>query len=36
MRNFLDVLGSDSNDEDGESSHFWIVDEGLLESFLVG
>ena len=33
-RNFLDVLGPDSNDEVGESSHFWIVDKGLLESFL--
>ena len=35
MRNFLDVLGPASNDEVCESLHFWITDEGLLESFLV-
>ena len=34
MRNFLDVLRPASNDEVGKSSHFWITDEGLLESFL--
>ena len=34
-RNFLDILGSASNDEVGKSSHFWIIDKGLLESFLV-
>ena len=34
MRNFLDVLGPASNDEVGKSMHFWIIDEGLLESFL--
>ena len=33
MRNFLDVLGPASNDEVGESLHFWIADKGLLESF---
>ena len=33
-RNFLDVLRPASNDEVGEYSHFWIIDEGLLESFL--
>ena len=32
----LDVLRPASDDEVGESSQFWIVDEGLLESFLVG
>ena len=36
MRDFLDVLRPASDDEVGESSHFWIVDGGLLESFLVG
>ena len=36
MRDFLDVLGPASNDEVSESSHFWVTDEGLLESFLVG
>ena len=35
-RDFLDVLGPASDDEVSESSHFWIVDEGLLESFLAG
>ena len=25
-----------SDDEVRESLHFWIIDEGLLESFLVG
>ena len=35
MRNFLDVLGPASNDEVGKSAHFWIIDEGLLEGFLV-
>ena len=34
MRNFLDVLRPASGDEVGESLHFWIADEGLLESFL--
>ena len=33
-RNFLDVLGPASNDEVSKSLHFWIADEGLLESFL--
>ena len=33
-RKFLDVLGPPSNDEVSKSSHFWIVDEALLESFL--
>ena len=33
-RNFLDVLRPASNDEVGKKMHFWIVDEGLLESFL--
>ena len=32
-RDLLDVLGPASNDEVGKSSHFWIIDEGLLESF---
>ena len=32
-RNFLDVLRAASNDEVGKSSHFWITDEVLLESF---
>ena len=32
---FLDVLGPASNDEVSKSSHFWIIDEGLLESFFV-
>ena len=36
MSDFLDVLRPASDDEVSESSHFWIVDEGLLESFLVG
>ena len=35
-RDFLDVLRPASDDEVGESLHFWIIDEGLLESFLVG
>ena len=35
MRNFLDVLGPASDDEVSESLHFWVTDEGLLESFLV-
>ena len=34
MRDLLDNLGPASNDEVGKSSHFWIIDEGLLESFL--
>ena len=33
MRNFLDILGPASNNEVSESLHFWIVEEGLLESF---
>ena len=33
QRDFLDVLGPASNDEVGKSLHFWIIDEGLLESF---
>ena len=32
-RNFLDVLRPASNNEVGESSHFWIIDKVLLESF---
>ena len=36
MRDFLDVLGPASDDEVGESSHFWIIDESLLEGFLAG
>ena len=32
-RDFLDVLEPASNNEVGRSSHFWITDEGLLESF---
>ena len=36
MRDFLDVLRSASDDEVGKSAHFWVTDEGLLESFLVG
>ena len=35
MRNFIDVLRPASNDEVGKSSLFWIIDEGLLESFFV-
>ena len=35
MGNFLDVLRPASDDEVGKSSHFWIIDEGLLESFFV-
>ena len=31
MRDLLDVLGPVS-----ESSHFWIVDESLLDSFFAG
>ena len=31
----LDVLGPTSDDEVGKSSHFWIIDEGLLEGFFV-
>ena len=31
-RDFLDVLGSASNSEVSKSLHFWIIDEGLLES----
>ena len=33
MRDLLDVLRPASNDEVSKSSHFWIIDEGLLESF---
>ena len=33
MRNFLDVLGSASDNEIGKSSHFWIINKGLLKSF---
>ena len=33
-RDFLDVLRPASDDEVGESSHLWLPDEGLLESFL--
>ena len=36
MRDLLDVLGPANDDEASESSHFWIIDEGLLESFLAG
>ena len=32
-RNFLDVSRPASNDEVSESAHFWIIGEGLLESF---
>ena len=32
-RDSLDVLGPASNDEVGKSSHFWIINEGLLEGF---
>ena len=35
-RDFLDVLRPASDDEVDKSSHFWITDEGLLESFLMG
>ena len=35
MRDLLGVLGPASDDEVGKSSHFWIIDEGLLESFFV-
>ena len=35
-RDFLDVLRPASDDEVGESSHFWVTDKGLLENFLVG
>ena len=35
MRDFLDVLGPASNDDIGKSLHFWIIGEGLLESFFV-
>ena len=35
MKDFLDVLGPASNDEVGKSSHFSIIDKGLLESFFV-
>ena len=35
MRNFLDDLRPASNDDISKSLHFWIIDEGLLESFLV-
>ena len=36
MGDLLDVLGPASDDEVSKSSHFWIIDEGLLESFFVG
>ena len=36
MRDLLDVLQPASDDEVSESSHFWIIDVGLLESFFVG
>ena len=35
MRNFLDVFGPASNNEVSKNLHFWIIDEGLLESFFV-
>ena len=35
-RDFLDVVWPESDDEVSKSSHFWIVDKGLLESFLYG
>ena len=35
MRDLLHVLGPASDDEIGKSSHFWIIDEGLLEGFFV-
>ena len=35
MGDLLDVLGPASNDEVDKSSHFWVIDEGLLESFFV-
>ena len=33
-QNFLDVLRPANDNEVSESSHFWITDEGLLETFL--
>ena len=36
MRDFLGVLGPAGDDEVSKSSHFWVTDEGLLESFLAG
>ena len=33
MMDILDVLKPASNDEVGESLHFWIIDKGKLESF---
>ena len=36
MGDLLDVLRPASDDEVGKSSHFWIIDKGLLESFLAG
>ena len=36
MGDLLDVPRPASDDEVSKSSHFWIVDEGLLESFLTG
>ena len=36
MRDLFDVLRPASDDEVGKSSHFWVVDKGLLESFIVG
>ena len=35
MRDLLDVLGPASNNEVSKSLHFWVIDEGLLESFFV-
>ena len=35
-RDFLDVLGPASDDDISESLHFWVADEGLLESLLAG
>ena len=33
MRDLLDVLGPASDDEVSKSSHFWIIDKGLLKGF---
>ena len=34
-RDLLDVLGPASDDDVGKSSHFWVIDEGLLKGFFV-
>ena len=33
MKDLLEVLRPACNDEVSESTHFWIIDEGLLEGF---